>query len=106
MKNANKPLKVKVVDDQLIISIGVSTLAYALQNGPNDFCARIANEKGFAKDVAKALENDSSSATLYSGNTMVQDLLSRAAEEAIEAGSKHIQLDGESGPSVYPSERS
>lgn len=105
MKNANKPLKVKVVDDQLVISIGVSTLAYALQNGPEPLGASIRNAKAFAKDVAIRLENDSSSRGEEGGTPLV-DLLWDAANSAIEYGSVHALLDGDPSPSVYPPERS
>ncbi len=106
MKPADSPLSVRIFDDQLVISIGVSTLAHALQNGPDPFGAQITDDKAFAADVVETLNDDSTSAVLYSGNTMLQELLSRAAEEAITAGSPHVVLDGDSQPSVYPPERS
>ncbi len=99
-KPTNSPLSVKVVKDQLVISIGVSTLAYALQNGPEPFGARITNEKGFAKDVARALEDGDE------GGTPLERLLDEMANHAIENGSVHVHLDGDSQPSVYPPERS
>lgn len=101
MKPSNRPLRIAVIGDELIISIGVSTLAYALQNGPDTFGAQITDAKSFAKDIAHELgyaPND--------GDSLLQCLISEAANRAVEGGSKHVVLDGDSQPSIYPSERS
>lgn len=99
-KPADRPLTIKVVDDQLVISIGVSTLAYALQNGPEEFGAKITNDVGFARDVARELEDDGSE-----GDTAFQRLLDEAANRAIEGGSQHVVLDGDSYAGIHPSQR-
>lgn len=95
VKPANRALTIKVTGNQLVISIGVETLAYALQNGPEPLFARITDAKAFAKDVASRLEDDR-----YEGDSPLQKLLQIAADEAIECGSQHVVLDGDSQPSV------
>lgn len=100
-KPANRALTVKVTGDQLVISIGVEVLAYALQNGPEPFGARIKNAKGFAKDVARQLEDDSNE-----GDTALQKFFDQMGNLAIESGSQHVVLDGDSEPGIYPPEHS
>jgi hypothetical protein len=90
-----------VENDQLVISVGVEVLAYALQNGPDEFGATILDAHKFAEDVASALENDSSE-----GDTALQKLLDNAAQNAVENGSQYVRLDSDPAPSVYPPERS
>ncbi len=91
MKPANKPLKIKIVDDQLVISIGVSTLAYALQNGPDWTGAIITHNKRFAKDVVDELRDDRSQGC-DDDVSMVERMLEEAANRAIEGGSRHVEL--------------
>ena len=93
---ANKPLTVEVVTDQLVISIGVKTLAFAIENGPewsND--DRIVNPAGFAEDIARELANDTSG-VCGDGDTDLQRAIDKAAERAVESDSKHVKLAGES----------
>lgn len=96
----NSLLTAKVVNDQLVISVGIETLAFALQNGPSPLGGRITNAKGFAKDIAVRLMNDPSSRG-EENSTPFENLLDDAAGSAIECGSKHVHLDGD--PIPYPS---
>lgn len=88
--NVNRPLTVSIKDDQLVISIGVSTLAYAIQNGANDWTGKITNDKAFAKDVVAELLSE-----LEDGTTPVHAMLDEAARLAAEGGSVHVALDDE-----------
>ena len=97
MKPTNSSLSVKVVGDQLVISIGVSTLAYALQTGPQPLGATIKNPNGFARDIATDLERDED----FDGhNSRISALLEKCAANAIEWGSEHVHLDGDPKPFV------
>lgn len=100
MKPSNSPLKVSVTNDQLSITIGVNTLAYALQNGPEPFGAQIKDAKKFAKDIVAALQDGDE------GGTPIEQLLEQMGQDAIENGSQHVHLDGDPEPSVYPPEHS
>lgn len=101
MNPAEQGLQVEVVNDRLVISIGVSVLAYALQNGTEPFGAQIRDEAGFAEDVARQLED-----TPNEGRSPLQRLLDEAGASAVEWGSPHAILDGDPQPSVCPPERS
>lgn len=83
----NRPLTVKVVDDQLVISIGVSTLSFALQHGEG-WVGAVIDERGFAEDVVCELEQESET-----GLTPVQRILDEAANRAAEGGSRHYCLE-------------
>ncbi len=67
---------------------------------PEPFDARITNPKAFARDVADALEDDGNE-----GDTAFQKLLHSAADLAVEDGSKHVELDGDSYAGIHPSQR-
>ena len=84
----NAPLTVKVVNDQLVISIGVSTLAFAAQGAP-DGGFIVSNEKGFAKDVVRTLKEECSR---LGQSTMVERMLDEAFDDAYESGSKHVNI--------------
>lgn len=82
----NRHLTVKVIGDQLVISIGVSTLAFAVQRA-DDWTGAITNDKGFAKDLARELEEEDEV-----GQTTVHRILDEAANRAVEGGSQHFDL--------------
>lgn len=90
VKPANAPLTVVVDRDQLVIRIGVSTLAYAVQNG-EDWTGEIIDSKGFARDVVNVLLDERED-----GTTPVHLLLDAAAQEAANQGSIHLALGDQS----------
>lgn len=85
--NAGRPLTVSIKDDQLVISIGVSTLAYAVTSGPDLWQHIVMDEKGFARDIVAELKDDTCN---DAGSTSVERLLDEAAYKALESGSKHV----------------
>ena len=84
----DQTLAVDVKDGKLIISIGISALAFAIKNGANfvNETFDITDEEGFAKDIADALEADDGA-----GDTPVHALLDQAAMTAVENGSDHCE---------------
>ena len=91
---ANKRLTVEVVDDELRISIGISTLKFAAEHSPgppltwydeeiDEYMGfKITDEKYFAKGTARALKHEEED-----GSTLVRILLNNAMMTAIEEGS-------------------
>lgn len=83
----NTPLNVEIKNDQLIISIGIDTLAFAIENA--DKCdlynIKIENSEGFAKDLLNELLQENEV-----GETLMSDMLDSAAVQAIEQGSEFI----------------
>ena len=88
-----RPLEVKVEDGQLIIAIGVQTLAHACSYADwanpfqveNDEYIRefaITDAPEFAKDVVHAMLNERED-----GSTPLSDFIDKMAQEAIEGGS-------------------
>ena len=89
MSDKDQPLKAEVVDDKLVISIGVGTLAWAAKkkNGgpvPNKY--KIACKQQWARDVANALEHDDEV-----GNTPLTELLDNAMQSAMDRGSTGLR---------------
>lgn len=86
MKNVNKHLKIKIQDGQLIISIGISTLVYAIQNGDKwNGYGKITDEMGFAKDILSELDYEEED-----GTNPVHRMLDDAAIRAAEQGSQFV----------------
>ncbi len=86
------PLSCRIEGNQLIISIGISTLAFSANKG-EDMCElfesgaiKIVNEKQFAKDVWYELGREDED-----GSTMLTDLLDKAVREAVDRGSAGIE---------------
>ena len=84
MNKANEPLKIEVADGRLVISIGVSTLAYALPLAPGLQCEEgslltVKDDEQFARDIARELEHEDEG-----GDTPVHCLLEKAAWKAVE----------------------
>lgn len=79
------PIKVEVVHDRLVISIGVATLCQAVltsEHSPEDEGPRIIkDERAFARAIAKELQRDAEGR-----DTVMQQMLDYAAERAIEGG--------------------
>lgn len=78
------PLTVKIESRQLVIRIGVATLAFANEYSPDEMLSRyrITNPLQFAKDVAAAMRAEEED-----GSTPLTDFLDKMMEEAIEDGS-------------------
>lgn len=90
------PLSVAVDRNELVIRIGVNTLAHAAvasdwatpyDDEENDFIRTfaIADPLQFAKDVAHALRDERED-----GSSLLTDVLDKAAQEAINQGSEGI----------------
>lgn len=83
------PLAVKVTNGQLVISIGIETLAHALLNDP-DFDpegVEVLDAAQFAQDTVSALDTEDEG-----GRTSVQRLLDEAMNQAIESGSDAVRI--------------
>lgn len=96
-----RPLRVRVVDGELRIDIGVNVLAFAALRAPHlwdetgrrpDERYRITSPTRFARDVQRALL-----AEKEDGSTPLEDLLDRVTQEVIEDGSLYFE-DTESLP--------
>ncbi len=87
---ANWPLEAKIIGEQLVISIGISTLAYAIQNGTDDWVGKITSEAGFAQDVIDELLNEEED-----GTTLVHKMFDEAAREAADQGSEYVSSGDE-----------
>lgn len=86
MKLRDKPLTVEIVDDVLTISIGVATLAFAVQQADIwDEMPRIADVDVFARDVKVALEQEDEE-----GTNAIHELFDAAAVRAVEEGSTGV----------------
>jgi len=88
------PLKVEIVDDEIVIRVGVSILKWAVEHPLDDrltvhndetgkfMCFDITDEEEFARDVLRALNDEDEQ-----GTTMVHRLLDNAFVEAVDNGS-------------------
>ena len=81
MKN-NEPLKVTVVDGELIISVGVDTLAQALEKEDPWLGYQIVNTKNFTKSLIQEITKD------HDGRSWITDMFVSAATEL-----KGVKLD-------------
>lgn len=99
MKKSDQPLDVNIEDDQLVIRIGIDTLAFAFEesssNNPysdhlNDFIrmCTVTDARQFAKDVQYELTREEED-----GSSILTNLLDKACDEAANQGS--IALDYE-----------
>lgn len=96
----DSPLRVGIVNGELRISIGVSTLKFAAENSPDPrltvldnekdkfMCYKVVDENEFAKDVVHALKSEEED-----GTTPVHELLDNAIFSAIEDGSLGVHED-------------
>lgn len=89
----DQQLKVEVVDDRLVISIGIGLLAFAVQASsdasgwPEDWY--VSDPAAFAAEVARQLENEEED-----GTTPVHRMLDAAALEALEQGADGVEEGG------------
>jgi len=84
-RDIDLPLQCNVEGDQLVIRIGVGTLAWASKNRnggviPNNF--KVVDKHQLAADVANAITHDDEL-----GNTMLGDMLDEATQDAMDRGS-------------------
>ena len=84
MDNKELPLSMEIKDGQLVISIGINTLAFATGVYITDF--KIINNEGFAKDILNELDAEEED-----GSTMVHRMFDTAANNAIENGSEAVE---------------
>lgn len=91
------PLSIKLENEELVIRIGVGTVAWAfehsIENNPymadlGDFRQRayVTDSVGFANDVRRALYDERED-----GSTILTDLLDKAQEDAYQDGSEHTE---------------
>lgn len=95
----NRPLQVKVEDDELVIRIGIGTLAFAAERcpllteypGPGEkdppYC-KIADAKTLADDIARELLAEEED-----GSTPLDYLLDNAILKAYEDGAEGFHID-------------
>jgi hypothetical protein len=95
LKRAGKhqPLQVSIDGERLVVSIGISTLAFAdaeyQRNDQNTIkISPVTDELGFAKDIARELERENEI-----GETMLTDLLDKATTAARDRGSIHVEYE-------------
>lgn len=94
MSHFKAPLSCKVIAGQLIIRIGVETLAFSAAHHPDFFDPEkptenahivVTDQRQFAKDVKAELEKEDEI-----GNSPLTQLLDAAMRNAVEAGSAAI----------------
>jgi len=89
-KNKDLALNTRIENDQLVITVGISVLAFASKEkngGPlDDKKFKIINENHWAKDVLRALNHESET-----GETLVTKMLDGAYEEAINDGAEGVE---------------
>lgn len=90
----DSPLKVEVLDGQLVVSIGVETLRFSRNQAEKDHSDKrgvgtgylVTDPYGFARDVVLELVKERED-----GSTILTDVLDRATLDAIENGSIHTE---------------
>jgi hypothetical protein len=93
----DQPLSCKIEGEELVIRIGIDTLAEAFNqsedNNPwsdesSDFerLSQVSDSLQFAKDVVQELDDESEI-----GSTLVTDMLDKACERAAENGSLGLE---------------
>lgn len=88
----DQPLQVQIIDDRLVISIGIETLCYSAENCPrfydgetDKYTLKVTDMAVFAQDVARELNREKED-----GETPVCVLLDQAIEDAVGDGSKGV----------------
>lgn len=85
MKTKDQPLEIKVRNGRLVISVGISALAYGVQESYEWTGEKISDELQFAKDVARELSREDEQ-----GNTEFYFLLDKLSQRAIDNGTTAI----------------
>jgi hypothetical protein len=99
MKDA--PLTIKTKDDEIIISIGLRTLAEVMkcsnyfqqileENKFNEESIEVSDLKQFGKDVKEALEGEDEDGTTY-----VHEMFDYATQFICEQGFESVKINGE-----------
>lgn len=81
----SKPLRVAIERGQLVISIGVDTLAFAFEHSNSGAGSKVTNPLKFAEDVLAELLREEEN-----GATLVHDLLDEACVTTCQQGSEWI----------------
>jgi hypothetical protein len=84
------PLKSQIIDGQLIISIGVNTMAWAAEQSDDlgFISLEVVNKAEFARDIQRELNEESED-----GSTMITRMLDKAVIQTIEQGSIAIRTE-------------
>ena len=90
MSGREQPLTIEIVEDRLVISIGVDALMAAVRGGDDwdDEAMTIVDPDTFAAEIAHALEHDEQE----DGTTDIHLAIDKAATSAIEGGSESVRL--------------
>jgi hypothetical protein len=85
MKNARKPLDIKIKDELFQITIGVDTLIWALENAP---CCpfKISDKSEFLKEFLCSLGSEEED-----GATLIHRAFDEAANNAFENGAEGMK---------------
>jgi hypothetical protein len=94
--STQQPLDIRVENDELVIRIGVDTLAFAAQHSDlfnpfdpaqNDFVQqfKVINLSEFAKDVRRELRREEED-----GSTLLTDLLDKVFSRVVDQGSEAL----------------
>lgn len=89
----DQELTIEIIDDKLVISIGISTLLHAITFREDLFPdeetpkIKIVDENIFAKDVLFELQNEEED-----GTTLVHKMFDEAGTNAMEQGSEGIEI--------------
>ena len=97
---SKKPLSVEIEGNELVIRIGLDTLAVAVEYDPQlqvydddldeYFGPKVTNESKWAKEIVHALNSEEEG-----GTTLVHLMLDNAAMQALESGAEGILSAGE-----------
>jgi hypothetical protein len=88
----DRPLTVQIEEEELVLRIGVDTLAWACEHCPKleddwfDPTYKVTDPAGFARDVLRELEREEED-----GTTAVHVLLDAVIVEAIDRGSCAVE---------------
>ncbi len=88
-----QPLTIAILEQQLVVSIGIDTLMTAVRGGDDwdDDTTTIVDADTFAAEIARALADNEEE----DGTTDIHLAIDRAALYVIEAGSEAVQFAGE-----------
>jgi len=86
----NEPLKTEIKDGQLVISIGIDMLCFAVSEGRGYGMGEISitNNDVFVGEILRELNDESEG-----GSTAVHRMLDDAASQAIENGAEGAEYD-------------
>lgn len=101
MAGKDQPLTASIEGDELVIRVGIDTLAYAISHSPRFYdhekhganCGpffKIDDSRLFAREIVRALKYEEED-----GSGPLSDLLDEAGERAIEDGAEGVDCDWE-----------